>query len=135
MYVPQTNEVMCLKRIWILLGGVTIGLSLCGLALTLAAGRSPQVLEIAARVCFLGAALCFFAAALGRPRAVQLNAPARELELDCAATSKYTFRDVAANDEARTSLNGLGCFKRLYSRCCCSQRKADHGTDMYRAVF
>ena len=129
MYVPQTNEVMCLKRIWNLLGGVTIGLSLCGLALSLAAGRSPQVLEIAARVCFLGAALCFFAAALGRPRAVQLNAPARELELDCAAASRYTFRDVAANDEARASLNGLVDY------LCHPEKYARYGARMPRGVL
>ena len=97
-----------MKRSWNILSGATVCLSLCGVILSLSGGRSPQTLELIARGCFLGAVVCFFVAAILRPRAYQMNSAGEKgLEMDCKATSSYTFQDVAANDEARESLRGL----------------------------
>ena len=106
--MSMTNEVILLKRYWNMLGGATVCLAACGLTASLMKGQTGQMQEIVSRACFLAAIACFFAAALMRPRAYQLNSRTeRNANLSTPANSLCTFGDVAANEEARRSLSGL----------------------------
>ena len=90
-----------------MLAGAAVCLALCGLALTLGSGFFRLSGEVAGRLCFLGAALCFLLTALLRPRPGRLPAVESESRFRPAASTGCTFADVAANDEARRSLAGL----------------------------
>ncbi len=97
-----------MKWYWNMIIVATVCMALCGTVLSLTTGRSAEALETVTRFCFLGAVVGFFAVALFRPRAYQMNAAgAKGMELNCVSGLNYTFSDVAANEEARGSLSGL----------------------------
>ena len=119
-----------MKRYGYLLAGAAVGLALTGMLLSLAVGRSPAATELVSRGCFLAAALCFIVAALLRPRSLRVGAAEGfGMEMGRTASSNYTFRDVAANDEARNSLLELADYLK------CPRKYVDFGARMPRGVL
>ena len=108
MYVLATTEVICLKRTWNLIFLGSMWLMLTGLLLSLLSGGGAAGVDMAARICLAAAVALFIASALLRPRALRAEAAGRIAGMEAvSAAPQCSFADVAANEEARASLQGL----------------------------
>jgi len=85
-----------------------LSLMLTGVLLSLLAGRTAQTVDIAARACIAVSVGLFIASVLIRPKALRTDPAGKIAGLNPAeGKTGCSFRDVAANDEARKSLEGL----------------------------
>ena len=125
-----TTEVICLKRTWNLISLGSMWLMLTGLLLSLLSSAGATAVDTAARVLLAAAVALFIAAALLRPRALRAEAAGRiaGMEAACAAPD-CGFGDVAANEEAKKSLEGLVDYLKD------PQKYARYGARMPRGVL
>ena len=125
-----TTEVICLKRTWNLISLGSMWLMLTGLLLSLLSSGGATAVDTAARVLLAAAVALFIAAALLRPRALRAEAAGRiaGMEAACAAPD-CGFGDVAANEEAKKSLEGLVDYLKD------PQKYARYGARMPRGVL
>ena len=125
-----TTEVICLKRIWNLISLGSMWLMLTGLLLSLLSGGGAAAMDTAARVCLAAAVALFIAAALLRPRALRAEAAGRVAGMEAvSAAPQCCFGDVAANEEAKKSLEGLVDYLKD------PQKYARYGARMPRGVL
>ena len=102
-----------MKRIWDAIFFGSTWLLLTGLALSLLAGGGAGAVDLASRICLACAVALFIASVLLRPRALRAEAAGRVSGLATAgAESGCRFCDVAANEEAKASLEGLADYLR-----------------------
>lgn len=97
-----------MKRAWNLVWLGSIYTLLVGLTLSLLSGGSAYAMETASRVFLACGVALFIASTLIRPRALRAEAAGRVAGLTPAgADAGCSFADVAANEEAKASLEGL----------------------------
>ena len=126
----QRIEVIDLKRTWNMISIGSMWLLLTGLVLSLLSGGGAAAVDTAARICLAGAVALFIASALLRPRALRAEAAGRVAGLDpVSAAPDCGFHDVAANEEARRSLEGLVDYLKD------PQKYARYGARMPRGVL
>ena len=125
-----TTEVICLKRTWNFISLGSMWLMLTGLLLSLLSGSGAAAMDTAARVCLAAAVALFIASALLRPRALRAEAAGRVAGMEAvSAAPQCGFGDVAANEEAKKSLEGLVDYLRD------PQKYARYGARMPRGVL
>ena len=105
-------------------------LMLTGLLLSLLSGGGAAAMDTAARVCLAAAVALFIASALLRPRALRAEAAGRVAGMEAvSAAPQCGFGDVAANEEAKKSLEGLVDYLKD------PQKYARYGARMPRGVL
>ena len=105
-------------------------LMLTGLLLSLLSGGGAAAMDTAARVCLAAAVALYIASALLRPRALRAEAAGRVAGMEAvSAAPQCGFGDVAANEEAKKSLEGLVDYLRD------PQKYARYGARMPRGVL
>ena len=123
-------EVICLKKTWNMISVGSLWLMLTGLVLSLLTGGGAAAIETAARICLAAAVALFIASALLRPRALRAEAAGRIAGMEAVnAAPSCGFSDVAANEEARRSLEGLVDYLKD------PQKYARYGARMPRGVL
>ena len=123
-------EVICLKKTWNMISMGSLWLMLTGLVLSLLTGGGAVAIETAARICLAAAVALFIASALLRPRALRAEAAGRIAGMEAVnAAPSCGFSDVAANEEARRSLEGLVDYLKD------PQKYARYGARMPRGVL
>ena len=123
-------EVICLKKTWNMISVGSLWLMLTGLVLSLLTGGGAAAIETAARICLAAAVALFIASALLRPRALRAEAAGRIAGMEAVnAAPNCGFSDVAANEEARKSLEGLVDYLKD------PQKYARYGARMPRGVL
>ena len=123
-------EVICLKKTWNMISMGSLWLMLTGLVLSLLTGSGAVAIETAARICLAAAVALFIASALLRPRALRAEAAGRIAGMEAVnAAPSCGFSDVAANEEARRSLEGLVDYLKD------PQKYARYGARMPRGVL
>ena len=123
-------EVICLKKTWNMISVGSLWLMLTGLVLSLLTGGGAATIETAARICLAAAVALFIASALLRPRALRAEAAGRIAGMEAVnAAPSCGFSDVAANEEARRSLEGLVDYLKD------PQKYARYGARMPRGVL
>ena len=119
-----------MKRTWNLISLGSMWLMLTGLLLSLLSSGGTASVGIAARVCLAAAVALFIASALLRPRALRAEAAGRIAGMEAVgAAPQCSFADVAANEEARTSLQGLVDYLKV------PEKYARYGARMPRGVL
>ena len=119
-----------MKRTWNIISIGSMWLLLTGLILSLLSGGGAAAVNTAARLCLAAAVALFIASALLRPRALRAETAGRIAGLDpVSAAPNCGFCDVAANEEARASLEGLVDYLKD------PQKYARYGARMPRGVL
>ena len=130
IYVLATTEVIGLKKTWNLISICSMWLMLTGLLLSLLAGGGAAATDMAARACLAAAVALFIASALLRPRALRAETAGRIAGMEAVnAAPDCGFGDVAANEEAKKSLEGLVDYLKD------PQKYARYGARMPRGVL
>ena len=119
-----------MKKTWNMISMGSLWLMLTGLVLSLLTGGGAAAIETAARICLAAAVALFIASALLRPRALRAEAAGRIAGMEAVnAAPSCGFSDVAANEEARRSLEGLVDYLKD------PQKYARYGARMPRGVL
>lgn len=97
-----------MKRCWNLITYGSMALLIAGVGISLLVGRAPQTVDLVARSCLGVAVALFVVSAFLRPRALRAESAGRGANFDpLSSAPDCGFGDVAANQEARASLEEL----------------------------